>query len=274
MFENTFSQRNKLAKPPEPGNPGELRDSERKKLWNVFYEVIYRHYARVAATIIGEKEFSPPVRYILRELWTEYFGRLRDEYGGPDQMVQFLRSQFLGGPFHVPLDILESVIENNFVVPALQDKLEQGLRSENCFYQLFQGKFIPRLPPEQRESLEAALKTSDPIRIHLETALRMLSDRQHPDYRNSIKESILAVEAACKNLTGSKRGTLNDALKKLDKRRPLHPAFKEALEKLYAWTGDEDGVRHSIMDAENVESADAQFMLVACSAFVNYLLTR
>jgi hypothetical protein len=30
----------------------------------------------------------------------------------------------------------------------------------------------------------------------------------------------------------------------------------------------------AIKDAENVERADAQFMLVACSAFVNYLFTR
>ena len=65
-----------------------------------------------------------------------------------------------------------------------------------------------------------------------------------------------------------------DALKLLESQRPFHPAFKEALVKLYGWTSDESGIRHAIRDAENVERADAQFMLVACSAFVNYLMTR
>jgi hypothetical protein len=54
----------------------------------------------------------------------------------------------------------------------------------------------------------------------------------------------------------------------------LHPAFKDSLSKLYAWTCDQAGVRHAMMEADNVERADAQFMLVACSAFVNYLMTR
>ena len=60
------------------------------------------------------------------------------------------------------LPVLEILIANGFVPPNLRAELEEKLRSENSFYQLFQGKFIPRLPPEQRESLEAALETSDP----------------------------------------------------------------------------------------------------------------
>ena len=44
--------------------------------------------------------------------------------------------------------------------------------------------------------------------------------------------------------------------------------------KLYGWTSDEDGIRHSIMESDNVERADAQFTLVTCLAFVNYLFER
>jgi hypothetical protein len=273
-FENIFSRRNKLVNPSEPGKPGELSDSERTKLWNVFYEGIRRYYIRVPGTVTGEFEYIPPVRYILRDLWTDYFGHLRDEYRGADQMVQFLRSQFLQGAFHVPLDVLEILIAKNFPAADLQDRIEQGLRSENSFYQLFQGRFIPRLPPEQRESLETALEASDLIRIHLETALRMLSDREHPDFRNSIKESISAVESACKKLTGLDDATLTHALKELHAARPLHDDFRVAIQKLYWWTSDDSGIRHCLSGEPTATLADAQFMLVVCSAFVNYLLAR
>jgi hypothetical protein len=38
---------------------------------------------------------------------------------------------------------------------------------------------------------------------------------------------------------------------------------------------NQGGIRHAINDASTIaERVDAQFMLVACSAFVNYLLTR
>lgn len=190
-------------------------------------------------------------------------------------MVNFLQSQFLQGAFHVPLDVLEILIAKNFLGSDLQLRIEEGLRSENSFYQIFsEGKFIPRLLPEQRESLETALGASDPIRIHLETALRMLSDREHPDFRNSIKESISAVESACKQLTGLNDATLTKALNKLDVTRPLHEDFRDALQKLYWWTSDASGMRHSLSSAPTVDLADARFMLVTCSAFVNYLLAR
>jgi hypothetical protein len=89
-----------------------------------------------------------------------------------------------------------------------------------------------------------------------------------------VEECAAAGESACKKLTGDQSGDLNRALQKLDKQKPFHPAFKQSLEKLYAWTSDASGIRHGIKDATKVTKADAQFMLVSCSAFVNYLFAR
>jgi hypothetical protein len=90
----------------------------------------------------------------------------------------------------------------------------------------------------------------------------------------SRRKGYTLVEAACKHLTKRENSMLPDALKVLDSERAFHPAFKEAIIKLYGWTSDEGGIRHAIKDADKVERADAQFMLVACSAFVNYLFAR
>jgi hypothetical protein len=95
----------------------------------------------------------------------------------------------------------------------------------------------------------------------------MLSDREHPDYRNNIKESICAVESACQKLIGLDNATLTQALNKLHETRPIHHDFRDALKKLYWWTSDDSGMRHALSSAPTVTLADAQFMLVACSAF-------
>jgi len=108
------------------------------------------------------------------------------------------------------------------------------------------------------------------VRTHLETALRMLSDKQSPDYRNSIKESISAVEAACRLASGKESATLGDALKKIQN---VHPALSKAFNQLYGYSSDASGVRHSLIDEPNITYADAKFMLIACSAFVSYLKT-
>src|SRR5699024_6978603 len=102
-------------------------------------------------------------------------------------------------------------------------------------------------------------------------SLRMLSDKKDPDYRNSIKESISAVESYCSIMVREPKATLGKALAKIEVKNDIHPSLKEAFNKLYGYTSDEEGIRHKLLDAPNVKQEDAVFMLVACSAFINYL---
>lgn len=96
----------------------------------------------------------------------------------------------------------------------------------------------------------------------------MLSDREAPDYRNSVKESISAVEAVCRSVAGTPTATLGDALKRIP---DVHPAFSRAFSALYGYTSDASGVRHALTNESNVTYADAKFMLVACAAFVSFM---
>ena len=125
-------------------------------------------------------------------------------------------------------------------------------------------------------SIESAIdKGTKSVRFHLQRALELLSDKKLPDYRNSIKESISAVESACQTLSGNSKATLGDGLKLLKSKTPLHPAFETALIKLYGYTSDDGGIRHALAESTKPPSfADAKFMLVACSAFTNYLWTK
>ena len=54
----------------------------------------------------------------------------------------------------------------------------------------------------------------------------------------------------------------------------LHSAFRGALEKMYGYTSDARGIRHALREEPTLDSDDARFMLVSCSAFVNYLKTK
>lgn len=51
----------------------------------------------------------------------------------------------------------------------------------------------------------------------------------------------------------------------------IHPALNKALHQIYGYTSDDPGIRHGGTETANVDAALAQFMLVSCSAFVNYL---
>ena len=51
----------------------------------------------------------------------------------------------------------------------------------------------------------------------------------------------------------------------------IHPALLDSFNKLYAYTSDAEGIRHSLMEESTLCFEDAKFMLVSCCAFVNYL---
>src|SRR5699024_3571691 len=85
------------------------------------------------------------------------------------------------------------------------------------------------------------------------------------------KESISAVEAEVRTFSTGK--TLGDGLNKLETAGlTIHPALKGAWQKMYGWTSDEPGVRHGGKDAADMDQSLAKYMLVACSAFVSYLI--
>lgn len=120
-----------------------------------------------------------------------------------------------------------------------------------------------------QEATNSGLRSVD---VSMQKALALYSDRKTPDYANSIKESISAVESMLTHTTG-KEATLSSNLKQLDKLNlDLHPAFKEALGKLYGFTSDSSGIRHGgYSEPLHATEQNARFMLVICSAFINYL---
>ena len=43
---------------------------------------------------------------------------------------------------------------------------------------------------------------------------------------------------------------------------------------MYGYTNDAEGIRHSLLDEANLRFEDAKYMVVTCSAFVNYLVAK
>lgn len=105
--------------------------------------------------------------------------------------------------------------------------------------------------------------------------MAFLSDKNIPDYLNSIKESISAVESVAKIISNEKSQGLKDALNALSKLTTIHGSMREGFIKLYEYTSDEGGIRHAIIENDqNIGFDEAKYTLVACSAFVNYLISK
>lgn len=158
--------------------------------------------------------------------------------------------------------------EDDFVADCNID-----LKKHLSAYRFVGTTLAPITSDEEIKAVEEAASREgkfSPVALHIETALNRLGDRDHPDYRNSIKESISAVEATCQIITGDKGTTLGHALRLLG----IHPALEKGFNSIYGYTSDAQGIRHALLEEPTVDADDAKFFLVSCSAFVNFLVAR
>ncbi len=155
-------------------------------------------------------------------------------------------------------------------------KVNEVLEANLAGYRFIDGEITTITSPIDVEAVEGALAATDQfaeVRKHLRNALALLSDRDNPDFTNSIKESISAVEGVCRIVLGDPSVTMGDAIKRLKDRFPAHGAFLGGMSQLYGWTSD-TGIRHTSKGELDPDLHDAQFMLVLCSGFVSYMLGK
>ncbi len=184
------------------------------------------------------------------------------------------------------LDIIEKTIQylrnfdakNHKLYPVASHfikLLNSAFERLNFAYRIINDEIVEITSEQEIKTIETAIDNSARnVKMHLNRALELYAQRPDGDYRNSIKESISAVEAFCREKTGE--NTLGKALNKLEKNGIVFPdVLKHAFDKLYAYTNQPDaGIRHALMDDTGVytpKAEEAIFMLVSCSAFLNYL---
>lgn len=138
---------------------------------------------------------------------------------------------------------------------------------------------LPRISREAgeatRQAIEALQETNmDGAAAHLRQAAEHLNAGQFAD---SIADSIHAVGSVARLIAPGDSNTLSKALASLEKAGLLkHPALKEAFDKLYGYTSDEQGIRHELLDksAPDVGRDEAVFMFGACASFAAYLANK
>jgi len=273
----SFSQRKGIEPVKSALQVDSMDDDLRNGLWNaltIFYWNRMRGYNPV--------ELFPKLHTLCQSLWFSYFKYPLDTLSADCYGIHHeLRAYFFECKWNEAYDFIEFIANNypdedNSVNPRFMDFCNRVLKRELSAYR-FVGGVITQLTSEEEiaeieEALEA--KSPKPATIHLKTALDLLADRTSPDYRNSIKESISAVEAVCCSITSNPKATLGQALKQIESKVGLHPALKSAFSSLYGYTSDADGIRHALLDESNLDFEDAKFMLVSCSAFINYLRAK
>ena len=244
--------------------------SLRSGLWNVFQPFFVKSLSD------GTGEHIRLARAEMRETWDEFFKLPIDD--APQHTydaIPLLKRLFLDGDYVNIYDLVDFCVQKfSQFHSGLEAAFNKVLEREVSGFRFVGGLLSPITNEYELDAIEEGLAVGGRFSgaaSHLQTALKLLSDRSAPDYPNSVKESISAVESAARVLTNKPKATLGDLLPVLEQSGHIHPAQKDAFIKLYGYTSDEGGIRHAMLDKTRVDFPDAKYMLAVCAAFIVYL---
>jgi len=271
-----FSQRKGITSVRVEIQRESMDGSLRNKLWSVIVShFIGEDYRSSKAHFLKESSLV----LVLRGLWVDFLELPIDTLPSTwNKVGETMRERFFKWKWHEVYDFIEALAQRltgshkQLFISTVNSILE----NEMSAYRFVGDEIGEITSATEIETIESAITDTQEllaVNAHLREALAKLTDRANPDYRNSIKESISAVEAICQLITKDKKAPLGEAIKKMREIGVgLHPALEKAWISLYGYTSNEGGIRHALSDLPQVTFGTAKYMLVSCSAFVNYLL--
>jgi len=270
-----FSQRYGYVKVQDVIQIESLSNDSRIGIWNCIHKTLG----------LGAVALTFDAQNCLKSIWTDYLNEAIDALPSllrgdiySASMADRLKILILGDDWYGVFDIIEFIIESVSVPnkQALSEGMNQTFKKFGVAYTIINNLIAPISSEIEVQSIQYAIANSpESSSLHFERALELMADREQPDYRNSIKESISAIESICKKIAGDDKGTLGDCLKVVENQSHIHPAMKRAFMQLYGYTSDQGGIRHALNeDSVSPTLEDARFMLITCSAFNNYLLSK
>lgn len=268
----SFSQRMGLTPKEFPLQVDSLDNTTRMDIWNAFYQSFD---ALKISYLLWDMDSS--VRAFCETLWADFFKKDLSKLRSSRNLVEQVRVCCITDKWYIVLNLCEFIIQ----IPTAGSKkfsknVNMVFENDNVAYRIIGSEIAPITNDQEIQAITTAMELPDKLsgaRTHISTALQLLSDRENPDYRNSIKESISAVESICKVLAINEHASLPDAIKALKKNGfTLHGGLEQGLLKIYGYTSDQGGIRHAMIEeGAVVTQEDALFMLVSCSAFCHYL---
>ena len=285
-----FSDRNAIKSENTEIQKNSLDKRTRTQLHNLITSQYAEIYGHMYYTCSDVQEFF---RYVLGTVYSQPIDARRSY--DTDTVIKQISNTILNDEYDDVLTLVEALINywdeyhkkiygyeyynfqtKKYRSTSLYELTNKCFEREYVGYRFVDGKIVPISDKYEVETIKEALSSRyQPVYDHISKANQFLADRELPDFENSIKESISAVETVCEIITGSKGNdaTLGKMLEKLeDNGVIIHDDLKSAFKHLYWYTSDANGIRHAgDIGGPNSTFEEAKFMLVACCAFINYL---
>lgn len=279
-----FSDRIGVTKPREVYQLDSMGHDLSKRLWIVIVTHVDASYNAV------DDRYSTSVKIHINQckrIWTDVFllpSEINPLYKTTDSLYykstywKELWLKYNSYTWDQKYNLIELLAKN---LPKSESKLfrkqcNKVLKEELSGYLFIKKNLVPITSEIEIKEIKKALNSKwDSVNVHLKSSLELLSAKPNPNYRKAINAAFLALESACKIVCPGKQKTLGDVLK--SKAFIINERLRSALKSLYAYSNDpKSAIRHAgtTENLEDVTQEDAKFILITCSAFINYLQVK
>src|SRR2546430_13815962 len=233
----SFSQRKGLKPLQKLVQLDSIDPELRNRLWNALYDGILINAQYIFHH--GRQTEAKRAYGFACKVWGDFFKQPTDAAPHYMHCTNPLRQHFENAEWNEVYDLMEFSVSNLplDLAEPITNQWNRVLEEENAGYRMIGDEVVEITATHEIVEIEQALSSRiAAVQEHIHAALACLSDRENPNYRNAIKESISAVESVCKLVTGEK--TLGAALKVIRDKIELHPAFEKGFNALYGYTSD------------------------------------
>lgn len=267
-----FSEKYGFKNPRDTFQIYQIDNALRNRIWNQIQVYYFDNIELNSIYLKYEEDFI-----FFKKIYDEFFKSHEKIDSFLDELNRNIKKNYFALEWYEIYDFIEYILgiyHNDKVNTIFKEKINEVLENEMSGYRFINNYISPIIDNVEIEEIEEAINSKySGAKIHLSNALEHLSDRENPDYINSIKESISAVESVLNEISGITNVALNRAINNIP--FEIDSNFKGAIVKMYSWTSSADGIRHGVTGDEiKSKFAEAKYMLVTCSAFINYLIEK
>jgi hypothetical protein len=226
---------------------GELDQEFRRSLWDELF-LLFENAKERPYGLSFHPEIEAAAIHVLRRVFDRTLDDAMQLVRTPNIVIRIVKEVVLNSDYDTCLEVVQEFLRYTND-PAMFMVISRVFEQPRSPYLLVDDPptLVPKGLMDEGKGVAEALAHVDAVsawgaKSHLVLATDAIN---RGDWRGGIRESVHSVESAAKKLTGKPNATLSDALVLMSKTSPIHPALKDAMKKLYAYSSDEDGMRCS-----------------------------
>lgn len=241
--------------------------SDNATSWNNLLNGMYRS-ARIIQSSDNWPSYQEELKWLLSSTeWSKIFNSCERVYSRLLVEVSDLKDQRI-------------IATKQEVEKYFTEEMNILLFEENFDYKFKNGQFerAGRLQTQKSIKRMGAVLSSSSLSIvrqHYIKAVKFFNNIEDPDYKNSIKESLCALEL-CIELTTGKPASKNftRSIKELEGNGKLQipPQIAESIIKVFAYRGGGQGVAHAAPNGSKTTKLEAELILNITAAYITYIV--